>query len=75
MRLMRFRYASYNHTYADVPMQHVLIENDAKHEIDTSASPACLKSEMQKRTTWKRINSRINVLWWVISGDVSWITV
>lgn len=22
-------------TFADVPMQHLLIENDAKHEIDT----------------------------------------
>lgn len=38
-------------TFADVPMQHLLIENDAKHEMDTRASRACLKSEMQKRTT------------------------
>lgn len=49
------------------PMRHLLIEKDARHEIDTRASRACLKSEMQKRTTWKRINSRINVLWRVIS--------
>lgn len=49
---MRFRYVVQSHLRrcSDATFT-TYIENAAKHEIDTRASRACLKSEMQKRTT------------------------